>query len=139
MHVTRGSQLSNGSNTQGANARGCDELLHNPVCLDTAGHHVSRTLHILHTKKLISLIFILKYLLLTTKTKCKVLTNFIISILSKIEIVLISMGLDSNIVITARVRSTTGRYCFHRCLSVHGGGGGVRVPPGGSGYPPRGT
>ena len=25
--------------------------------------------------------------------------------------------------ITACVRSTTGRYCFHRCLSVHGGGG----------------
>ena len=23
---------------------------------------------------------------------------------------------------TARVRSTTGRYCFHRCLSVHRGG-----------------
>ena len=34
-------------------------------------------------------------------------------------------------VITARVRSTTGRYCFYRCLSVHGGEGG-------SGYPPRG-
>ena len=29
--------------------------------------------------------------------------------------------------ITARVRSTTGRYCFHRCLSVNtwGGGGGT--------------
>ena len=31
--------------------------------------------------------------------------------------------------VTARVRSTMGRYCFHRCLSVHRGGGGVRVPP----------
>ena len=44
--------------------------------------------------------------------------------------------------VTARVRSTTGRYCFHRCLSVHRGGeGGVRsgTPPrGGSGYPPGG-
>ena len=27
-------------------------------------------------------------------------------------------------IITARVRSTTGRYCFHRCLSVHRGGSG---------------
>ena len=50
-------------------------------------------------------------------------------------------------VITARVRSTTGRYCFHRCLSVHRGGGGVRgvpdrVPPRGgylTGYPPGGV
>ena len=25
--------------------------------------------------------------------------------------------------VTARVRSTTGRYCFHRCFSVHRGGG----------------
>ena len=33
---------------------------------------------------------------------------------------------------TARVRSTTGRYCFHRCLSVHRGGeGGSGSPPGG--------
>ena len=24
--------------------------------------------------------------------------------------------------------STTGRYCFHRCLSVHKGGGGVSQP-----------
>ena len=65
-------------------------------------------------------------------------------------------------IVTAR--STTGRYCFHRCLSVHRGGGRgglvryppwggtqVRVPPRGvprsgtppggvlrSGYPPRG-
>ena len=58
----------------------------------------------------------------------------------------------SHVVITARVRSTTGRYCFHRCLSVHGGGeGGVRsgtpppggtqvwVPPRGVRVPPRGT
>ena len=45
----------------------------------------------------------------------------------------------SSLFITSRVRSTTGRYCFHRCLSVHrggdqpaGGGGGVRsVQPGG--------
>ena len=38
-------------------------------------------------------------------------------------------------VFTARVRSTTGRYCFHRCLSVHRGGGrgGTRVR-----YPPQG-
>ena len=35
-------------------------------------------------------------------------------------------------IFTARVRSTTGRYCFHRCLSVHRGG------EGGSGYPPPG-
>ena len=48
-------------------------------------------------------------------------------------------------IITARVRSTTGRYCFHRCLSVHRGGGpdlGTPPPPGGgvprSGYPPGG-
>ena len=51
-------------------------------------------------------------------------------------------------IFTARVRSTTGRYCFHRCLSVHRGGGGVRVPPPGGGtwpgtprggtWPPRG-
>ena len=27
-----------------------------------------------------------------------------------------------NCLVTARVRSTTGRYCFHRCLSVHRGG-----------------
>ena len=27
------------------------------------------------------------------------------------------------IIVNARVRSTTGRYCFHRCLSVHTGGG----------------
>ena len=43
--------------------------------------------------------------------------------------------------ITARVRSMTGRYCFHRCLSVHRGGGGSGYPPppgGGSGYPPWG-
>ena len=55
-------------------------------------------------------------------------------------------NLEEHEVITARVRSTTGRYCFHRCLSVHRGGGGVRVPPppppGGylTGYtPPGGT
>ena len=49
-------------------------------------------------------------------------------------------------VITARVRSTTGRYCFHRCLSVHRGGypdpppGGTRTPPppGGVPGPPSG-
>ena len=28
-------------------------------------------------------------------------------------------------IFTAHVRSTTGRYCFHRCLSVHTGGGGL--------------
>ena len=37
-------------------------------------------------------------------------------------------------IFSARVRSTTGRYCFHRCLSVHGGRGDPnqdqdRVPP----------
>ena len=43
--------------------------------------------------------------------------------------------------ITARVRSTTGRYCFHRCLSVHTGGGGTldkvgtTSPPARSGVP----
>ena len=44
------------------------------------------------------------------------------------------------VVITARVRSTTGRYCFHRCLSVHRGEGGPGTPPGGylTGYPPGG-
>ena len=46
-------------------------------------------------------------------------------------------------IITARVRSTTGRYCFHRCLSVHRGGGPVdpslNTPPGGGvRVPPRG-
>ena len=43
-------------------------------------------------------------------------------------------------IFTARVRSTTGRYCFHRCLSVHRGGGGgpVRYPPRGVWVPPRG-
>ena len=32
--------------------------------------------------------------------------------------------------VTDRVRSTTVRYCFHRCLSVHRGGGGgfLKVP-----------
>ena len=41
------------------------------------------------------------------------------------------------LVITARVRSTTGRYCFHRCLSVHRGGrGGPGTPPGGYPDPP---
>ena len=45
----------------------------------------------------------------------------------------ISIGL-----VTARVRSTTGRYCFHRCLSVHRGGGGSGYPPpeGGTRTPP---
>ena len=33
---------------------------------------------------------------------------------------------------TARVRGTMGRYCFHRCLSGHGGGGGGYP---GMGYP----
>ena len=37
--------------------------------------------------------------------------------------------------ITARVRSTTGRYCFHRCLSVHTGGGGY-LPIQQGKYPP---
>ena len=49
--------------------------------------------------------------------------------------------------ITARVRSTTGRYCFHRCLSVHrgggqpahsAGGGGSVVSPAGVGGQPAG-
>ena len=52
-----------------------------------------------------------------------------------------------DIIFTARVRSTTGRYCFHRCLSVHRGGRGgypgqvPPPPPGGvpgSGTPPGG-
>ena len=55
------------------------------------------------------------------------------------------------LIITARVRSTTGRYCFHRCLSVHGGGVPIshnalqhfpecHGAAGGylTGYPPRG-
>ena len=40
-------------------------------------------------------------------------------------------------IFTARVRSTTGRYCFHRCLSVHRGGGQVQLV-GGSGPAGRG-
>ena len=46
--------------------------------------------------------------------------------------------------ITARVRSTTGRYCFHRCLSVHRGGegwvrrGGRGGSAGGRGWVSRG-
>ena len=40
--------------------------------------------------------------------------------------------------VTARVRSTTGRYCFHRCLSVHRGGGGQPTQPGGRGVSPVG-
>ena len=32
-------------------------------------------------------------------------------------------------IFTARVRSTTGRYCFRRCLSVHTGGGGFTPSP----------
>ena len=36
-------------------------------------------------------------------------------------------------IFTARVRSTTGRYCFHRCLSVHRGGGEGGVSQGGRG------
>ena len=54
----------------------------------------------------------------------------------------ISIIRDCNydLVITARVRSTTGRYCFHRCLSVHRGGRGGRYPPRGvGGYPGPGT
>ena len=43
-----------------------------------------------------------------------------------------------DIVITARVRSTTGRYCFHRCLSVHRGGGVRSVQPGGGQVSPAG-
>ena len=35
---------------------------------------------------------------------------------------------QGNYLITARVRSTTGRYCFHRCLSVHRGGGPASHP-----------
>ena len=31
------------------------------------------------------------------------------------------------IVVTARIRSMTGRYCFHRCLSVNISGGGDLV------------
>ena len=34
----------------------------------------------------------------------------------------------STIIITARIRSMTGRYCFHRCLSVNISGGGVSCP-----------
>ena len=55
----------------------------------------------------------------------------------------VSVGGDNECyhLFTARVRSTTGRYCFHRCLSVHRGGGGVRsgTPPGGVPGPPRGV
>ena len=45
----------------------------------------------------------------------------------------------SVVIITARVRTTTGRYRFHRCLSVHRGGqsadsaGGGVSPVGGGG------
>ena len=40
-------------------------------------------------------------------------------------------------VITARIRSMTGRYCFHRCLPVNISGEGVPHPRsgGGGGYP----
>ena len=31
----------------------------------------------------------------------------------------------TSLIITARIRSMTGRYCFHRCLSVNISGGGV--------------
>ena len=38
-------------------------------------------------------------------------------------------------IVTARVRSLTGRYCFHRCLSVNIGGGGYPIPSLGRGVP----
>ena len=46
----------------------------------------------------------------------------------------------AQLIFTARVRSTTGRYCFHRCLPVNiCGGGGVSTPARSGrwgGYPP---
>ena len=38
-------------------------------------------------------------------------------------------------IFTARVRSTTGKYCFHRCLSVNICGGGYPIPGLGGGVP----
>ena len=35
--------------------------------------------------------------------------------------------LMAGLIITARIRSMTGRYCFHRCLSVNISGGGYLV------------
>ena len=47
---------------------------------------------------------------------------------------------ENIIIITARIRSMTGRYCFHRCLSVNISGGGYPVSgPGGEGYPISGS
>ena len=52
---------------------------------------------------------------------------------------IITSELFVEILITARVRSTTGWYCFHRCLSVHRGGGVRSVQlRGGSGQSSRG-
>ena len=56
---------------------------------------------------------------------------------------------DISSIITALVRSTTGRYCFHRCLSVHTRRGSTPSPshntstgpmsfPGGGGTPVTG-
>ena len=38
-------------------------------------------------------------------------------------------GICFNVVFTACVRSTRGRFCFHRFLSVHRGGGGGQGTP----------
>ena len=45
---------------------------------------------------------------------------------------------QEDFLVTACVRSTTGRYCFHRCLSVHRGGSGQVSLAGGSGQSRRG-
>ena len=42
--------------------------------------------------------------------------------------------MEINVIVTARIRSMTGRYCFHRCLSVNISGGvpGLRFSGGGT-------
>ena len=60
--------------------------------------------------------------------------NFLIQILRDKTVKHFQSLLTVNI-ITDRVRSTTVRYCFHRCLSVHRGRGSTsaRSQPGGEG------